>query len=92
MYKFKFNFYDHAPEDVLPACELTLKNLQLDHLDLYLDLSSMISDGLDLSGPEEDLELLQNPRFPPNLYETLCISLNSASMIMLLKMFFQLVS
>ena len=36
MYTFEFSFYDHAPEDVLPACELTLKNLQLDHLDLYL--------------------------------------------------------
>ncbi|XP_068696146.1 aldo-keto reductase family 1 member A1-like isoform X1 [Montipora foliosa] len=26
----------HAPEDVLPACQTTLKNLQIDYLDLYL--------------------------------------------------------
>ena len=28
--------HDHAPEDVEPACRLTLKNLQLEYLDLYL--------------------------------------------------------
>ncbi len=26
----------HAKEDVVPSCELTLKNLQLEYLDLYL--------------------------------------------------------
>ena len=26
----------HAPEDVLPACQETMKRLQLDYLDLYL--------------------------------------------------------
>jgi len=33
---YECSFYDHAPEDLLPACELTLKNLQLQYLDLYL--------------------------------------------------------
>ena len=32
----------HAPEDVLPACETTLKNLQIDYLDLYLVLQNLI--------------------------------------------------
>ena len=27
---------DHGRDDVLPACETTLKNLQLEYLDLYL--------------------------------------------------------
>ena len=27
---------EHDTEDAVPACELTLKNLQLDYLDLYL--------------------------------------------------------
>ena len=27
---------DHATEDVLPSCQLSLKDLQLDYLDLYL--------------------------------------------------------
>ena len=27
---------DQAPEDVLPACQLTMKNLQVDYLDLHL--------------------------------------------------------
>ena len=28
--------FDYEPEDVLPACQLTMKNLQVDYLDLYL--------------------------------------------------------
>ena len=27
---------DHAKEDVLPACQKTMKNLQIEYLDLYL--------------------------------------------------------
>ena len=36
---FKVTIYrnaDHTPEDVEPACRLTLKNLGLEYLDLYL--------------------------------------------------------
>ena len=31
-----YRSHDHAPEDVEPAYRLTLKNLQLEYLDLYL--------------------------------------------------------
>ena len=36
MYPLMFRNSDHGYSDVLPACERTLKNLQLDYLDLYL--------------------------------------------------------
>ena len=34
--KFVNRNTDHGSEDVEPACKLTLKNLQLEYLDLYL--------------------------------------------------------
>ena len=35
----------HDTEDVVPACEVTLKNLQLDYLDLYLVRCTLHSKG-----------------------------------------------
>ena len=34
---------DHAKEDVLPACQTTLKNLQIEYLDLYLVLHDFLT-------------------------------------------------
>ena len=36
LFSIKTRCNSHAPEDVLPACQTTLKNLQLKYLDLYL--------------------------------------------------------
>ena len=33
---FKYRCNEHEHDAVLPACQTTLKNLQLDYLDLYL--------------------------------------------------------
>ena len=46
---------DQAPEDVLPACQLTMMNLQVDFLDLYLlHAPFCIRKGSQFPFPDED--------------------------------------
>ena len=56
----------HAYEDVLPACQQTLKDLQLDYLDLYLSHWPL---SLIKRGPDEEEVLVYDPELEARCWE-----------------------
>ena len=56
----------HAYEDVLPACQNTLKDLQLDYLDLYLSHWPL---SLVKRGPDDEKVLIYDPELEARCWE-----------------------
>ena len=56
----------HAYDDVLPACESTLEDLQLDYLDLYLSHWPLC---LIKRGPNDEEALIYDPELEAKCWE-----------------------
>ena len=71
---FKYRVAHHAYEDVLPACQNTLKELQLDYLDLYLSHWPL---SIVKRGPDNEEVLIYDPELEARCWEVSCTQVAS---------------
>ena len=67
----------HAREDILPTCQQTLKELQLDYIDLYLYLHWPMTNATDLSTVTEQEMVGYDPQsaaYTWEVYSTMFMS------------------